>query len=113
DLVEIGGDMGNGGGIGNEVGRVATVTGDAGNGLYDLTCEGFAPATANAMAARATEPAHPGTVADLPAANIASNGSHNSNHFMPRNARICDAGNMTFDRQCIAVAYAAGMNLDQ
>ena len=94
------------------MGRVAAVTRDAGHGLDVLAREGVAPATARAIAARAAEPAYPGTVADLPTRDIVADGGDCTDHLVPRHARILDAGYMPSNRQRIAVADPASMNLN-
>jgi hypothetical protein len=65
------------------------------------------------MAAVAAIPSHTHSLALPPASNTTADLVNDPGDFMPRHARVFDARPMTFLRECVAMADAAGLHANQ
>lgn len=91
---------------------VAAVPRHACDSTDGLAGERIAAAAAAAIPAGAAEPADADALANLPAADVGSQRVDNADHLVTGNARIHDARDKPQYGDRVAVANAAGMDLD-
>src|SRR4051812_30388588 len=95
------------------MGGIAPIAGEAGNRLDIFASEGVASPAARTIAARSAKPPDACAVAWRPAVHSRADRFDGPDHFMSRHAWIFDAGHQSINDKGVAVANAAGMNLDE
>jgi hypothetical protein len=83
-----------------------------GGNFLSLAVDEIAAAASIAGEIVATVPSHSYTLAGFPVGDVSTDGVDAAGNFVPRNARVLDAGPITFLDQRIAVADAAGFDFN-
>ena len=92
---------------------IPAIAGETRDGLHIQAGEGVAGSTMHAVSARSAEPTHSPTGTWFPPFDVFPYRLDRSDYFMPGNARVNDAGHLSFYRERIAMTNTAGLNAQQ